>query len=100
MEIKITNLTPDIIKLLLKSKCPTGVTVLPFPTQLHYPPIDLPTVFVTLVASVPVTVFINWLNEKLIDKAKTKITINKREIYYDEGEITRLIEETRIMETP
>jgi len=99
LEIQIKNLSIDVIAKLLKTKHPDGITVIPFPPRLQADiPIDWPTLFVTIVASVPIGVFINWLSQNLIDKTTTKITINRKEIYYDEGEITRMIEETRIIE--
>jgi hypothetical protein len=99
MEIQIEPTSSDDFARLLKSKRPEGIDILPFPRKLEYgPPIDLTTLFVTLAASVPVGLFINWLSQYLIDKPSTKITINRKEIYYDEGEITRMIEETRVIE--
>jgi hypothetical protein len=53
---------------------------------------------ITLASSVPVGLFVNWLAKKLIDKTSTKITINRKEIYFDKGEVTRLIEETKEIE--
>lgn len=97
LEIQIKNPSIDVIAKLLKTKHPDGITVIPFQPRLHDIPIDWPTLFVTIVASVPIGVFINWLSQNLIDKTTTKITINRKEIYYDEGEITRMIEETRII---
>lgn len=42
---------------------------------------------VSLASFVPLTLFTDWLKKKLTDKATTKITRNRKEIYFDEGQI-------------
>ena len=79
-----------------KGEIPSGVSIRKLPVCMQRDGISeaWAIAIVTLATSVPVGVFINWLSNKLIDKTSTKITINRKEIYFDKDEITRLIEET------
>ena len=99
MDIEIKSTSQKTIKALFDSEYPEGVTLYLIPPRLQCDTsVDWLTLIVSLSASVPVGIFINWLSKYLIDHPAPKITINRKEIYYDEGKIIRMIEETRIIE--
>lgn len=55
------------------------------------------TAIFTVVAGVPASVLAAWLVKVLIDRKSTVITIDRKEVQLEEGEIVRVIEEsTRI----
>jgi hypothetical protein len=100
MEIEIKNKSGRVIHQLMQGDMPDGVTIEKvIPPSLQYNgSIDWTTLVLSLIASVPTGIFVNWLSNKLLDKTTTKIIVNRKEIYYNEGDITRIIEETRIIE--
>ncbi len=52
------------------------------------------TVIISLTAGVPFALLAAWLYDKLKNPRSNHITINRREIQIDKGEIARIIEET------
>jgi hypothetical protein len=53
----------------------------------------------TLAAGVPLTLLAKWLEVQLSHRHSKKITINRREVHFREGEIARVLEETRSVES-
>lgn len=100
MQIEIKNTSPKVIQALLESESPEGVTLQLVQPRLQCDTsIDWISLIVTLAPSVPIGLFVNWLSRYLFDnKISTKITINRKEIYFDDGQITRMLEETRTIE--
>lgn len=49
----------------------------------------------SVAAAVPTGLLVAWLSKVLIDKKSTVITINRKELHFDEGKLTSLIEETK-----
>jgi len=97
MEIRIeTTFVPLVFA--LKSDKPEGVSVFVPPVEMHRS-IDAQDVALAIITTigfgVPTSVLANWLYEKLKGSAKshTTITINRKQVYLDLGEITRVIEE-------
>ena len=103
MEIQIKSDHIPTIKALFDGERPDGLNVRLVQPVLYCDSseVDWFTFAVTLAASVPTGVFINWLSEKLLmDNKKTKLFINRKEIYFDnKGDITRIIEETSTLST-
>jgi hypothetical protein len=101
MKVQIKSKHIPMILSLDQGEIPEGIIIEKLPVQMQRDGLSesLGIAIITLAASVPIGVFINWLSNKLfVDQASTKITINRKEIHFDEGQITRLIEETRTIE--
>ena len=100
VKIEIKSCHIPTLKFLLESEKPDGIIVQLVPPRLQTDTsIDWTTVIVSLAASVPVNIFTDWLSKKLLTNDRnTKISVNRKEIYFDKGEVTRLIEEAKIIE--
>jgi len=53
---------------------------------------------VSIVALVPTEIIVSWLKNKITDKKRTIVTINRKQVDLDKGEIIRIIEETKKIE--
>jgi hypothetical protein len=99
LKIEIKSKHIPMILSLDKGIVPSGVTIEKLPVVMDRglsEPWAIAIVSIATTVSIPI--FVKWLNKKITDKKSTKITINRKEIHYDEGKITRLIEETRDIE--
>lgn len=54
---------------------------------------DVAIAVITVAANIPTGLLTAWLWEKLRDKPRTTITINKKDVRMEQGEIARVIEE-------
>jgi hypothetical protein len=54
---------------------------------------------ISISASIPAAVIAGWILEKIKDKQTTTITINRTLVEFEKGEIIRVIEETRKIES-
>lgn len=95
MKIELrTSYIPLLVRLDNSDK-PEGVSVLVPPIEMTRTVGDNPIALavISLAASVPVGVFVNWLWDKIKDKP-AKITINRREVTFSKGEIRKVVEES------
>ncbi len=53
---------------------------------------------VLIASSIPAAVIAGWLLDKFKDNKTTTITINRKQVDLDKGEIIRIIEETQTMQ--
>lgn len=51
------------------------------------------TIAISIASGIPSSLVASWLYDKLKQGRSGKITINRREIHFEDGEITRIIEE-------
>ena len=78
---------------------PSGVSVVVPPVLARRDVSDeWATAIFTVLASVPASVLAGWLLKVLTDKKSTVVTINRKEVHLEEGEIVRVIEETKRLE--
>ena len=78
-----------------KNDIPEGVSV-------NVPPITVRkgfgeeiaiTVLITISTGIPITIIGNWLYDKIKNCSSNKITIDRQEITFDKGQITKIITE-------
>ena len=100
MKIEIKSCHLPTLQALLEGEKPDGITVQLVPPRFQADrSIDWLTLTISVAANVPVGLVVNWLSKYLFGADKTtKIIANSKEIYFDKGEVTRLIEETKIIE--
>lgn len=95
MEIKVeTKFIPLVFE--LKNNVPDGVDVFVPPVKLQrsVDSQDLALAVITVAMGVPTSLLASRLYEKIKGKEQyTKITINRKEIYCDKAQITRILEE-------
>ena len=99
MEILVRSKHLPMILSLRNAELPPGVSV-------EVPPVmerrDISEAWAiaifSVAASVPVNVLAAWLVKVLTDKRSTVITINRKEVRLEEGEIVRIIEESTKIE--
>lgn len=70
-----------------------SVRVLPVEMQRDIDHVPIATIIIDLTRDVAIGFFVNWLFQKFQRNPPKKITIRRREITWDKGEITRAIEE-------
>ncbi|HKP03021.1 MAG TPA: hypothetical protein VJU77_06595 [Chthoniobacterales bacterium] len=95
MQITLEVLFSPRLKALLEEDKPNGVelTILPVRMQRDFDFTPVATVVVGFASNVAAGLFVHWLLKKIPEKARKKITIRNRETVWDEGELTRIIEE-------
>ena len=99
MEIHVRSMHLPMIMSLESVELPAGVSVVVPPVYSHRDLSDTwATAIFTVVASVPASVLAAWLVKVLVDKKSTVITINRKEVHLEEGEIVRVIEESKRIE--
>jgi hypothetical protein len=99
MEIHVKSLHVPAVLSLKSAELPHGVSV-------DVPPVvaarDISEAWATAIfsvaASVPASVIAGILIEKFKDKKSTIITINRKEIHFEKGEIIKAIEESKSIE--
>lgn len=99
MEIVVRSRHLPMILSLKSVERPSGVSVVVPPVTAQRDVSEAwATAIFTILASVPASVLAAWLVKVLTDKKSTVITINRKEVHLDEGEIVRVIEETKRLE--
>jgi hypothetical protein len=95
MQITLEVLFSPRLKAILEEDKPDGVEVriLPVHMQRDFDFAPVATVIISFAARVAAPLVARWLLKKVPEKARKKITIRKREAVWNEGELTRVIEE-------
>jgi hypothetical protein len=95
MEITIEVLFSPRLKTILEEDKPDGVefTVLPVRMQRDFDFTPVATVIVSFASSVAAPLVVRWILKKFPEKARKKITLRRREAVWEEGELTRIVEE-------
>jgi hypothetical protein len=94
MKIKIeTQMTP--LPFLLRDSAPDGVRVDfdPPTSRRDVSEQDVVLIIISTALSIPAGVLSAWLYDQLKGKKRTKITMKRRQIDCEDGELRRLIEE-------
>ncbi len=94
MHIEIeTFFSPRILSEFKDPPDGSSVRVLPVQMQRDIGHIPIAEMVISLTRDVAIGLFVNWLFQKFQSKPPRKITIRRREIIWDKGEVTRAIEE-------
>ena len=95
MEIALEILFSPRLQALLEEGKPDGVRARMLPVHMRrdfdFTPVAI--IIMELSKDVSVEIFIDWLLAKIPQKARKTITIDRTEINWDKGELTRIIQE-------
>ena len=94
MDIKI-SLSDNKDSYEFKKDIPDGISVFipPFTIYKFSEYIEPITIIISIVRDISIGLLVTWLYDKFKNCSSEKITIDKKEIILDKGEITRIIEE-------
>ncbi|SRR6266571_1331110 len=99
MEIVVRSKHLPMVLSLKSVERPSGISVVVPPMMAQRDVSEAwATAIFTVLASVPASVLAAWLVKVLTDKKSTVITINRKEVHLEEGEIVRVVEETKRLE--
>jgi hypothetical protein len=95
MQITLEVLFSPRLNAVLEEDKPDGVTfrILPVRMQRDFDFTPVATVVVGFASNVAAGLFVHWLLKKIPERARKKITVSKRETVWEQGELTRVIEE-------
>lgn len=99
MQIEIeSHFSPRLFSEFKDSPEGASVKVLPVQMQRDFDDMPTATIVINVARDVALGLFVNWLFQKFQRNPPKKISIRRREITWEKGEVTRAIEEEFMQE--